>query len=318
VSVPAGASRARGGREVAGAPAGVAAMVGATFLWGGTFVASRALLPAIGPFPLVGARFALATVAFALVLAVRRAWSRGQPRATAGGWRAALVGGVLSGLLGAGCYLFQAIGLTTTSAGSSAFLTMVGTVLAALFAWPLLGQRPSAALAQGLTIALVGSLLLSSRPGQPGLALGAGEAWTLLGATSYALQIVAVARWAPGTDPLALVAVQSATVALVLLPFALGAPAKLGALDAAGWWRFAYLVIAGSVVAPLLQVIAQRSLTAGRVALLFALEPVFGLLFALVLGGERFGPAWWAGAALILTGVVRVEGRGAAGRGASA
>ena len=265
MSVPGGANSARAGREVAGARAGVAAMVGATFLWGGTFVASRALLPAIGPFPLVGARFASATVAFALVLAVRRARERGQvrPRVAAGGWRGALVGGALSGLLGAGCYLFQAIGLTTTRAGSSAFLTMVGTVLAALFAWPLLGQRPSAALAQGLAIALAGSLLLSSRPGQPGLALGAGEAWTLLGATSYALQIVAVARWAPGTDPLALVTVQSATVALVLLPFALRAPAQLAALDAAGWARFAYLVIAGSVMAPLLQVTALENCSRG-------------------------------------------------------
>ena len=61
---------------------------------------------------------------------------------------------------------------------------------------------------------------------------------------------------------------QSATVALVLLPFALRAPAQLAALDAAGWARFAYLVIAGSVMAPLLQVIAQRTLAAGRVALL--------------------------------------------------
>ena len=71
-------------------------------------------------------------------------------------------------------------------------------------------------------------------------------------------------------------------------------------------------------MAPLLQVIAQRTLAAGRVALLFALEPVFALLFALGPGGERFGPAWWAGAALILIGVVRVEGRSAKGPGAAA
>lgn len=78
-------------------------------------------------------------------------------------------------------------------------------------------------------------------------------------------------------------------------------------------WRLAYLALAGSVIAPLLQVIAQRTLSAGRVALLFALEPVFGLLFALTLGGERYAPSWWLGALLIFCGVLRAEWPGRAG-----
>jgi drug/metabolite transporter (DMT)-like permease len=276
------------------------AMVAATFLWGATFVASRDLLRAVGPVELVCARFTVAAAAFAALLLARRlAGRRG-----AGAWRPTLGGGVLSGLLGAGGFLFQAVGLTSTRAGSSAFLTCVGTVLAALFAWPLLGQRPSRTLLQGLVLALAGSFLMSEHPG---LALGAGEAWTLLGAAAYALQVVVVARWAPGADLVSFTAVQTTTVALTLLPFAGRAPAQLMALDPAGVGRFTYLALAGSVAAPLLQVAAQRVLPAGRIALLFALEPVFALLFALTLGGERFAPGWWLGALLILSGVLRVE-----------
>jgi drug/metabolite transporter (DMT)-like permease len=101
--------------------------------------------------------------------------------------------------------------------------------------------------------------------------------------------------------------VQSLTVAAVLLPFA-GPPAAARALfTGAGLGRFAYLAVAGSTIAPLLQVRAQRTLSAGRVGLLFALEPVFGLLFALTLGGERFAARWWLGAGLILTAVLLVE-----------
>ena len=77
--------------------------------------------------------------------------------------------------------------------------------------------------------------------------------------------------------------------------------------------RFAYLVLAGSTVAPLLQVLAQRVLPPGRIGLLFALEPVFALLFALTLGGEQFIARWWLGAALILAAVVLVEWRPATG-----
>jgi len=275
-------------------------MVAATLLWGATFVASRDILHAVGPIELVCARFAVAAAVFAVPLLARRL-SRG---AWGPGAAAALAGGAVSGVLGAGGYLFQAVGLTSTSAGSSAFLTCVGTVLAVLFAWPLLGQRPSAALLQGMLLALAGSALLSARPG---LAIGAGEAWTLAGAVVFALQIVAVARWAPHADILLLTGVQTGVVALTLLPFAGRAPAQLAALDAAGLLRFAYLALAGSALAPLLQVVAQRTLSAGRIALLFALEPVFGLGFALTLGGERFALGWWIGALFILAGVLRVE-----------
>jgi drug/metabolite transporter (DMT)-like permease len=44
--------------------------------------------------------------------------------------------------------------------------------------------------------------------------------------------------------------------------------------------------------------------------LLFALEPVFALLFAVTLGAERFEPRWWLGAGLILGAVVMVESGG--------
>jgi drug/metabolite transporter (DMT)-like permease len=273
-------------------------MVAATLLWGATFVVIRDSLHAIGPLALVFGRF----VAAGLLLAVLAA-----PR-----WRsitrASLAGGVLAGLCFTGGFLFQAIGLTRASAGSSAFLTCAGTLFAAFYAWPLLGQRPSAVLLQGVLLALLGAALLSVGAwGVGGFQFGAGEAWTLAGAAIFGLQIVVLARTAPHADGRVLAAVQALTVAAVLSPFAGGAAARFAALAAEDWWRVAYLVAAGSVAAPLLQIFAQRRLPAGRVALLFALEPVFALLFALTLGRESFSLRWWLGAALILTGVVRVE-----------
>jgi drug/metabolite transporter (DMT)-like permease len=243
-------------------------------------------------------RFAAATLVFAgLAIARRRA-----PR------RPDWAGGALAGALTAAGFLFQAIGLRTASAGTSAFLTCTGTLLAGLFAWPLLRQRPGALLTTGLGLAAAGAALLSL---DGALRLGPGEAWTLLGAVAFALQIVALAPWAPRADALSLSLVQMATVTLLLWPAA-GFPAPaLPALDAADGLRVAYLALAGTVIAPLLQIRAQRWLPPGRVGLLFALEPVFALGFALTLGGERFVPRWWAGAALILAAVLLVEWRAA-------
>ncbi len=278
----------------------LAAMVLATLLWGGTFVAIRDSVGALPPVTLVGARFAIAAILFGAVLLARR--RRVFPRD--------LVGGIASGVFVVGGYYFQAEGLRTAAAGTSAFLTCAGTLLAAFFAWPLLGQRPTRLLTAGILLAMLGSALLSLRG--EGFHLGHGELLTLLGSAMYAMQIVVLSRVARTADALVLVFAQSVVVALTLLPFAHGAGAAFAALDAGGWLRFAYLAVAGSTLAPILQVSAQGTLPAGRVALLFALEPVFALLFAITLGGERFEPRWWVGAALILSAVVMVEWRAAA------
>jgi drug/metabolite transporter (DMT)-like permease len=271
-------------------------MVLATLLWGATFVLLRDILVRVSPMALVFTRFATAAGVFALLLAARG-------RAPG---RAALAGGALTGGLTAAGYLFQAIGLRSTTAGTSAFLTCLGTLLAAFFAWALLRQRPGGALLAGLAVAAAGAALMSL---DARLRLGPGEAWTLLGAVAFALQIVGVARYAPRADAVALAGVQSAAVALLLWPFAGFPVPALPALAPADAARLGYLVLAGSVLAPLLQIRAQRWLPAGRIGLLFALEPVFALLFALTVGGERFVPRWWAGAALILIGVAGVEWR---------
>jgi drug/metabolite transporter (DMT)-like permease len=281
-------------RATSGEARGTAGMVLATLLWGGTFVVLRDALTHIAPMALVCARFAAAAVLIGLLLLARgRVPSRVE-----------LLGGVLTGALTGAGYLFQAIGLTTISAGTSAFLTCAGTLTAGLFAWPLLGQRPSPVLALGLLMAAVGSFLIA---GRVDLALGSGEAWTLLGAIAYGLQIVAVARFVAHAHPLTLAGIQALTVALLVAPFAGRHLATLSALPAADLWRLGYLVVAGSVIAPWLQVVAQRSLSPGRVGLLFALEPVFAVVFAVALGGERFAPHWWWGAALILCAVTWVE-----------
>jgi drug/metabolite transporter (DMT)-like permease len=280
----------------AGQARGVAAMVGATLLWGATFVVIRDSLPALDPGALVFGRFAIATILLALLVA-----RRGVAPA-----RGTLAVGAISGLLFGACYLLQAIGLTATSAGSSAFLTCAGSMFAGLFAWPVLGQRPGRALLAGLALALAGSALLSL---DSSFRLGWGEAITLAGALGYGLGVAWVGRLGANVDPLLLAGLQSAAVALALSARAPLAVHQLAGLSGAGWARFGYLAIAGSVLAPLLQLRALQTLPPGRVGLLLALEPVFALIFAVTIGGERFVARWWIGAALILVAVLAVERR---------
>jgi drug/metabolite transporter (DMT)-like permease len=267
-------------------------------LWGGTFVAIRDTVADMHPATLVFLRFSVAAALFAVVLLFRRKVPSSRD----------VLAGLGTGAFMLGGYYFQAEGLRTASAGSSAFLTCAGTLLAALFAWPLLRQRPTRVLAAGLVLALAGSALMSLREG---LHMGRGEVLTLVGAAIFALQVVAIGRFARTADPVVLTGAQALMVALVLAPFARDAGAVAHQLRGDAALRFAYLAIAGSTIAPLLQVYSQRVLPAGRIALLFALEPVFALVFALSVGAERFATRWWLGALLILSAVVLVEWRAA-------
>jgi drug/metabolite transporter (DMT)-like permease len=274
--------------------AATAAMVLVTLLWGATFIAIRDLVRVIGATPLVFGRFAVAAALLAVVVVIRR------QRVTAASLRI----GAVSGACMAVAYHLQAVGLRWTSAGTSAFLTCASTLFAGLLAWPLLGDRPSRTLLGATGVAIAGAAAMSL---DATFRLGAGEAITLAGSLLFALQVVWLARNAAAIEPLAVSLVQCAVVGLLLAPFAGGAVRAAGALDAAGWWRFAYLAVAGSAIAAGLQVAAQRHLSAGRTGLLMGLEPVFALVFAFVLGHERFVARWWVGAAMILGAVVVVE-----------
>lgn len=269
-------------------------MIGATLLWGGTFVVIRDSVRSLDPVTLVFLRFAAAAILLGMVAAGLR------PRFD----RAAWIGGALGGLSAAAGYLCQAIGLQSTSAGTSAFLTCMGTLFAALFAWPLLAQRPSGLLLSGIALALAGSTLL---PSEGALHLGPGEMWTLLGSIAFALQIVVLSRYAPSAAPIAIALIQTVTLAFALTPFVRAPFEALADLQRSDLLRLAYLAIAGSTIAPYLHITAQRVIPAGRIGLLFALEPVFALGFAVTMGGEHFAGPWWTGAALILAGVVGVE-----------
>jgi len=269
-----------------------ALLVLASLLWGATFVAIHDLVARVDAVTLVFVRFAIASVVLLPLGA-----ARGRRSA------AAIRAGALSGVLGALGFVCQAIGLHDTTPATSAFITATGSLFAGLFAWPLLHQRPTAALLVGIAVAIAGAALLTP---PTGLGLGVGESWTALGAIAFGLQIVVLARFAPGADPLAVTAFQALSLALVVAPF--GARG-LGTAPHGGdvWLRLGYLVVAGSIIAPLCQITAQRTLPAGRVGLLLGLEPVFAAVFAVTLAGERPSHGWWLGATLILLAVSFVE-----------
>ena len=84
-------------------------------------------------------------------------------------------------------------------------------------------------------------------------------------------------------------------------------------MTAPAWGGILYLAVGTSVVAYALWFYALRRLEASKVAITTNAQPVLTSAVSYFLFHERFGPAFFAGAALILFGVTWVETRGNGG-----
>ncbi|MDI3299152.1 MAG: DMT family transporter [Bacillota bacterium] len=280
-------------------------MAGVTVIWGATFVVIKAALATVGPFAFLAARFLLAGALLAVLFpgALRRLGARGWAR------------GALVGLFLFAGYAAQTIGLQGASPAKAGFLTGLSVVLVPLLSVPA-GRRPAAATWPGVAAATAGLLVLTLPPGAGWDELGrfsAADLWLLGCALAFALQILAVGRFAGTASAEALTAVQLLTVALLsLLAWAfLEAPAQPLARTLEGVVRVApALAMTGllaSALAYWVQNRAQAFTSPTHAALLFTLEPVWSYAFAVLLAGERVASRPAGGGLLILAGMLWTE-----------
>jgi drug/metabolite transporter (DMT)-like permease len=269
------------------------ALIAVTAVWGVTFVQVKDAVELYPLFAFLAMRYAIATGALALV-GGKRVRTLGRPGLVAGA--------VVGVLLGLGIGL-QTAGLERTTVSSTGFITGLYVVLTPLFGLALFRTRVGLEVWLGVALAVVGLAMLSGvQVGSPG-----GNLLVLASTTAQALQIVMVERYAPRYDAIALTLVQMAACFVGFLAIAL----VLGQLEVPrGWTVWGALIVTGvfaSALAYLIQVWAQRRLSAARIALVFSLETVFAGLFGYWLSGDRLGWLGWGGCAVIFAGIVVAE-----------
>jgi drug/metabolite transporter (DMT)-like permease len=262
-------------------------MLAVTAVWGWTFVLVKDAVSQYPTLPFLQIRFALALAVMALV--VRRLPTRRELR----------VGAVIGAVL-AGGYLAQTFGLTMTSPGNAGLITGLFVVLT-----PLLGRLFGAPIhwwtwvATSVSMAGLGLLI----GGPSGMNLG--DALVLVCAVLYALQIVLLGRWSPGTSPARLTLVQIATCTLL---FSVGGTWSLGMPNTQVWFAIVITGLFASAFGYFIQTWVQAHISANRTALILATEPAWALVAAVALAGQRFGLIQAIGAGLVLVAIVGHEG----------
>ena len=274
------------------------ALIAVTAVWGITFVQVKDAVELYPLFAFLAVRYAIATGALALI---------GGSRVRTLGRQGLAAGGLIGLLLGLGIGL-QTAGLERTTVSSTGFITGLYVVLTPVFGLALFRTWVGLEVWLGVALAVIGLAMLSGvQVGSPG-----GNLLVLASTSAQALQIVMVERYAPRYDAVALTLVQMAACFLGFVIIALAA----GQLEVPrGWTVWGALLVTGvfaSALGYLIQVWAQRRLSAARIAVVFSLETVFAGLFGYLLADDRLGWLGWGGCAVILAGIVVAEPTAAA------
>jgi len=267
-------------------------LLAVTAAWGSTFFLLKDVLERLPVSDFLAARFAVAAAAVWLLA----------PRCLARLDAAQRRRGVLLGVVYGAAQLLQTVGLQTTAASVSGFLTGMYVVLTPLLAALVLRARLSRTVWVAVSVSTVGLGVLSLQ----GLALSSGAALTLASAALYAVHILGLGAWSRGSDALGLTLVQLLTISLLCLVGAL--PGGLMLPSTRGdWAALLYMALVAGALALLVQTWAQAHLAPTRAAIIMTMEPAWAAGLAVAFGGERLGLRLLVGGTLVLGAMLLVE-----------
>jgi drug/metabolite transporter (DMT)-like permease len=276
------------------------------FLFGFSFVATKYALEYIPPFTLIFLRFSIAF----LVLGIFYRLTPHNKIDPEDRWRMALTALIVPGAY----FLAETYGLKFSSASSISLLIATIPVFTALFASLFLHEKIALAQTIGIILSMIGvGVILGTNPTEMAKesTMRIGHFLGLGAALCAGLYMVLARNLMKQYAPLTLTLLQSLFAVLIFFPLAIweqaGGPWKhlpSGVLGAVF-----YLAIFCSVLAFFLWNYGISRLEASIAAVFTNLVPVFTVLGATLLLGERIHPRQMMGGALVIAGVMLASRR---------
>jgi drug/metabolite transporter (DMT)-like permease len=257
------------------------------------------------PLPLLAWRFVFAAMLLGTVATLRERRALVISRADLG--RYALL--ALTGYGAASVCFFYA--LTFADASVVAVLLYAYPAFVTIVSWPLLGeritwQRGLAVVTTFLGCALVvglGSADVQAKWQGVALGLGAAVGYTLFNLLSH--------RWLPGRSRLTMMTYTFGLASILPIVGTIASVGLIGLSPAAWtpsvWWLLLAIVLIPTFAAIVLYLEGIRGLGPSQAAVISTLEPLFTIVLAGIFLAERLSPLQFAGAALVLSGVVAAE-----------
>lgn len=272
------------------------ALLFTTLIWGGGFVAVRDALNSITPLYMVAVRFLLASILMGLIFfkTIRKITKKD-----------ILNGSIVGTFLFAG-FATQTIGLQYTTVGKQAFLTATYVVIIPFLVWFVEKKRPDIYSILSTVLALLGIGFLNITDGFK-LSLNFGEWLTLICAVFFAAHIVAISHYARKTNPIILSVTQMLFTGILSLISALIFEPKFNGISKNGYISIFYLVVFSTMIAFLIQNVAQKYAHPSHVGVILCLESVFGAILSVIILHEVFTSHMILGCMIIFTAIVISE-----------
>lgn len=274
------------------------------FIWGTTFVLVQNAISTMEPFAFNGFRFFIAFVILFLSLLL---FQRKQLQLFS---KKIVISGFLLGFWLFLGYATQTLGLLYTTSSKAGFITGLSVVLVPFFSFLLLKQKPSFPAVIGVSIATVGLFLLTMTDIA---ALNIGDFFVLICAFGFAMHIIFTGKFSEQFPTLLLTTIQILTVSILSMISSFifedfNGMLKLSVISSQS---VIIALIVTSVFATALAFFAQTSFqqytTPTRVALIFAMEPVFAAIAGYYWASERLSISAIMGCLFIFLGMVFAE-----------
>ncbi|NBI05546.1 DMT family transporter [Senegalia massiliensis] len=270
------------------------ALVLVAIIWGSGFVVTKNGLDNMTPLFMNAMRFIIASILMSVVFFKKLKTVN----------KSDIIAGAIIGSFLFSAFAAQTVGLQFTTASKQAFLTATNVVMVPFLFWFISKRKPHnlEILATFITLVGIGFLTLEG-----GVALNSGDLLTLLCALLFAAHITSIGHFAKKHDPIVLTILQfifAAIFSIILaIPFE---PINLD-ISGQGWFTVLYLGGVSTLIAFLIQNIAQKYTTSTHTAIILSLEAVFGTLFSILLLGELFTIKMVIGSAIIFVGIITAE-----------
>ncbi|MFC4322741.1 DMT family transporter [Litchfieldia salsa] len=274
------------------------------FIWGSTFVIVQNAISFLEPMTFNGVRFFLAGLILFGWLVLFKQKELGNFN------KGLLFSGIIMGLWLFGGYALQTFGLLYTTSSKAGFITGLSVVLVPLFAYLILKQKPKPNAVIGVFIATVGLYFLTVGDT---FGVNQGDVLVFFCAISFALHIIFTGKFSSLYSTLMLTVTQIFTVSILCfgsafffenwqVVFQVDVITKNEVL-------FALIITSlfATAIAFFIQTKFQKYTTPTRVALIFAMEPVFAALTGFVAANERLSITALFGCLFILGGMILAE-----------
>lgn len=288
------------------------APLGASCLWGGMYVVSKASFGSIPPLTLGLLRLLIGGITLCLFLWLTR---RLQPATSLpelpGEQRKRLP---LLGACIAGTIITQFLGTSLATAHEGALLTTITPICIVPIAWLFLGERPSLRIVLGMLIALIGVVLIIGIQGNTGTTSVSsisllGDILLLVSAFFWALFTVLGTPLVRSSSALQVSTYATLWSLLFFAPFALWELVHhpLPTLSLSNIGSVLYLGIGATALAWFLWYKGVERLPASIASVFFFAQPVVGSLLGALLLHESLSSGFWIGGCVLVLGILLVS-----------